>query len=131
MHCAAHTAHRAARQLVVTRAAQQPRPPGTLKANLERLPSVQHIERIILHPSGHLIPNAPGKAGSVAIYSHLAEAHAGKLTPAAAAEGLELYGEFTAEAMEEPGSHPNIDILLAVAAGNDASAQQTIEVVPR
>jgi hypothetical protein len=61
------------------------------------------------------VPNAPGKAASARIYAHLAAAHGGVLGVAAAQEGLRLYGEYVDEARREPGSHPNIDLLLRVA----------------
>jgi hypothetical protein len=62
----------------------------------------------------HAIPNAPGKKASVAIYSHLAQKYGGRITTAAAQEGLQLYDEFVEEAQQQPGSHPNIDLLLDV-----------------
>ncbi len=61
-----------------------------------------------------IVPNVDGKRASFAIFAHLAAAHDGQLGPAAAAEGLRLYGEFVAEARAQPGSHPNIDLLLQV-----------------
>jgi hypothetical protein len=66
------------------------------------------------HGADWAIPNAPGKAASARIYAHLAAQHGGVLTSAAAEEGLRLYGEFTEEARQQPGSHPNIDLLFRV-----------------
>ena len=62
------------------------------------------------------LPNAPGKAASARIYAHLAAAHGGAIGPDAAAEGLALYGEYVEEAVQVPGSHPNIDLLLRLQA---------------
>jgi hypothetical protein len=55
-----------------------------------------------------------GKKASVAIYNHLALKYDGRLTPAAASEGLQLYAEVVDDAKARPGAHPNIDILLQV-----------------
>ena len=38
--------------------------------------------------------------------------------PAAAARGLELFAEHTADARANPGKHPNIDLLFKVRAEN-------------
>lgn len=45
-----------------------------------------------------MVPNAEGKRASLAIYAHLAAKHGGKLTPAAATEGIQLYGQYVQEA---------------------------------
>lgn len=88
---------------------------------LKQLPSITHVAAIeLLDASGGVvarIDNQPGKAGSVAVYHALAQKHGGVITPAAAAEGLELFCEHTASARAHPGSHPNIDRLLAWAKG--------------
>lgn len=88
---------------------------------LRQLPTITHIAALeLLDASGTVvarIDNQPGKAGSVAVYHALAQKHGGVITPAAAAEGLELFCEHTASAREHPGSHPNIDRLLAWADG--------------
>lgn len=88
---------------------------------LASLPSVAHLTglQLIDDASGavlHTIENKPGQAGSLAVYHHLAEAF-GAITPQAAARGLELYAEHTADARAHPGKHPNVDRLIAIAAG--------------
>jgi len=60
------------------------------------------------------IENKPGQTGSLAVYAALAAQHAGRITPEAAALGLEWYAEHTADARAHPGKHPNIDRLLDV-----------------
>lgn len=91
---------------------------------LKLLPSTAHIAAIeLLDASGAMvarIDNQPGKAGSVAVYHALAHKHGGVITPAAAAEGLAWFCEHTAAAREHPRSHPNIDRLLAWAAGTES-----------
>jgi hypothetical protein len=73
------------------------------------------------------IPNAPGKAASARIYAHLAAKHGGLLTAAAATEGLRLYGEFVEEAQQQPGSHPNIDLLFKVLYEDWSECEITVE----
>ncbi|NIC41125.1 DUF2322 family protein [Aquabacterium sp. A08] len=89
---------------------------------LQQLPSVSHLAAAhLLDADGHTVAtleNKPGQAGSLAVYHGLAQKHGGTITPAAAAEGLQWYGEHLADAQAHPGKHPNIDRLLAWAAGS-------------
>jgi hypothetical protein len=87
-----------------------------LKENVAGLPSIDHVKQVVVltQPDPWTIPNAPGKKASVAIYAYLATAHGGKLTPPAAEKGLRLYDEYVEEARNQPGSHPNIDLLFQV-----------------
>lgn len=91
---------------------------------LKTLPPVAHLAALqLLDAQGQVIAvieNKPGQAGSLAVYHALAHQHAGAITPAAAAQGLALYGEHTDDARANPGKHPNIDRLLAWAAGSTA-----------
>jgi hypothetical protein len=97
---------------------------------LKTLPPVAHLAALrLLDEQGAVlatIENKPGQAGSLAVYHALAQRHGGAITPAAAAEGLALYGEHTEDARLNPGKHPNIDRLLAWAAG---SARFPVELV--
>ncbi|HMW22503.1 MAG TPA: DUF2322 family protein [Burkholderiaceae bacterium] len=98
---------------------------------LATLPSIARLAALRLRDSaGQLvatIENKPGQAGSLAVYHALAQRHGGQITPAAAAEGLVLYGEHSADAQARPGAHPNIDRLIAWAAG---AASHAVELVP-
>lgn len=89
---------------------------------LKTLPPVSHLAALQLQDAqGQVlatIENKPGQAGSLAVYHALAQRHGGAITPAAAAEGLALYGEHTADARAFPGKHPNIDRLLTWAEGS-------------
>lgn len=93
---------------------------------LKTLPAVGHLAALrLLDAQGAVlatIENKPGQAGSLAVYHALAQRHGGAITPAAAAEGLALYGEHTEDARTHPGKHPNIDRLLAWAVGSQAYA---------
>ena len=85
--------------------------------NLQKMPSIAHIAELqLIDHAGHVaasIPNQPGKAGSARLYHALFMKH-GRIHVAAAQEGLELFAEHTTEALQHPGSHPNIDRLFAI-----------------
>ncbi|ERE07279.1 MULTISPECIES: DUF2322 family protein [Chromobacteriaceae] len=85
---------------------------------LQTLPATDGIEAIVLlNPEGeamHRLENLPGTAGSLRVYHALVKRH-GHIDRKAAREGLELFAEHTASARAHPGSHPNIDRLLAIA----------------
>ncbi|MDZ7858628.1 DUF2322 family protein [Sphaerotilus sp.] len=87
---------------------------------LKTLPGIQHLAGLQLLDSAGVVvatlDNRPGQAGSVAVYHALAARH-GMVDAAAAQDGLALYAEHTADARAFPGKHPNIDRLLAIAAG--------------
>lgn len=93
----------------------------TFAERLKTLPTVSHLASLdLLDMQGTLIasiPNQPGQAGSLAIYHALAKQHGGTITPAAAALGLQWYEEHTADALENPGKHPNIDRLVVWSQG--------------
>ncbi len=82
---------------------------------LKQLPKVSHLAALqLLDEQGNCvatIENKPGQAGSLAVYNHLAQIF-GAITPDAAKRGVELYGEHSADAEQNPGKHPNIDRLL-------------------
>ncbi|MBM2884830.1 DUF2322 family protein [Chromobacterium amazonense] len=85
---------------------------------LPTLPATDGIDAIVLlSPEGealHRLENRPGTAGSLRVYHALVKRH-GHIDRKAAREGLELFAEHTAAARSQPGSHPNIDRLLAIA----------------
>jgi hypothetical protein len=98
-------------------------PGNVFKDNLAQLPSIEGIERIdLLDGKGAVvasIENKPGKQGSVAVYHYLQQVF-GALNAKAAEHGLAVFGEHTADARNRPGAHPNVDRLLAIAAGGEA-----------
>jgi hypothetical protein len=104
-------------------------PGATFKDNLQLLPPIDGIARIdLIDAQGAVvasIENQPGKQGSLAVYQYLQQAF-GALDAKAAAHGLEVFAEHTADARNRPGAHPNVDHLLAIATGAPAL---TIEVV--
>ncbi|MBB5458575.1 DUF2322 family protein [Paraburkholderia sp. Cpub6] len=105
-------------------------PSNVFKENLARMPAIDGIARIdLVNGSGTVlasIENKPGKQGSLAVYNYLRGAF-GTLDAKAAEHGLALFAEHTADARNRPGAHPNVDHLLAIAAGGEALR---IDVVP-
>ena len=95
-------------------------PGTTFKDVLRQLPPVDGVHRIdLLDRAGAVvasIESQPGKHGSLAVYHYLQQAFA-TLDSTAAEHGLALFAEHVADARNRPGAHPNIDRLLAIAAG--------------
>lgn len=95
-------------------------PTASFKENLQLLPSIEGLVRIDLSdPAGTTvasIENQPGKQGSLAVYQYLQQTF-DTLDVEAAAHGLAVFGEHTADARHRPGAHPNIDLLLEIVAG--------------
>jgi hypothetical protein len=98
-------------------------PSNVFKENLAQMPSIDGIERIdLIDGKGAVvasIENKPGKQGSLTVYNYLQQTF-GRLDSKAAEHGLAVFAEHTADARNRPGAHPNVDILLAIAAGGDA-----------
>lgn len=86
--------------------------------NLDAMPPVDHLSGLnIENAEGeilHHIPAAPGKLGSLKLYHALAQEFGGILDARAAERGLVWFAEHTADALANPGKHPNIDLLLRV-----------------
>ncbi len=86
--------------------------------NLKKLPGISHLAAInLLDTEGNVvavIENKAGSQGSLAVYNHLGQTY-GAITPDAARKGMELYAEHTEDAKQNPGKHPNIDRLIALA----------------
>jgi hypothetical protein len=85
---------------------------------LKELPAITHLAELqLLDDNGNIvarIENKPGKIGSLTVYHALSLKHEGRITPAAAEEGLTLFAEHTADARKRPGAHPNIDRLFEI-----------------
>ena len=89
------------------------------KRILVRMNIVKDESRRIRQDSVASIENKPGKQGSLAVYNYLQQTF-GTLDAKAAAHGPVVFAEHTADARNRPGAHPNVDILLAIAAGGEA-----------
>lgn len=82
------------------------------------LAPVEHLAALeLLDDAGQVLArleNRPGQSGALRVYAALAQRHDGSIDASAAEEGLALFAEHTAAARLHPGSHPNIDRLLAL-----------------
>ena len=86
---------------------------------LETLPSIEHLTGLdVLNGETviHHIPAAPGTLGSLRLYNALAEKFNGKLDRTSAQQGIEWFAEHVEDAKQNPGKHPNIDLLFKVVA---------------
>ena len=86
---------------------------------LETLPSIEHLTGLDVLKGEtviHHIPAAPGKLGSLRLYNALAEKFNGKLDRTSAQQGIEWFAEYVEDAKQNPGKHPNIDLLFKVVA---------------
>ena len=86
---------------------------------LETLPSIDHLTGLdVLNGETviHHIPAALGKLGSLRLYNALAEKFNGKLDRISAQQGIEWFAEHVEDAKQNPGKHPNIDLLFKVVA---------------
>lgn len=96
------------------------RPTASFKDNLQLLPAIADLTRIeLIDPAGAVIAtieNKPGKQGSLAVYQYLQQ-NFERLDSDAAAHGLSVFAEHTADAKARPGAHPNIDLLLDIVDG--------------
>ena len=103
---------------------------ASFKENLQLLPTAENLLRIELtDPTGNLvasIENQPGKQGSLVVYQYLSQAF-GVIDSQAAAHGIEVFAEHTADAKNRPGAHPNIDRLLDIIDGGPPLNVRLIE----
>lgn len=94
------------------------------------MPSIDSVQRIDLVDAQETvfatIENQPGKQGSLTVYQYLKQRF-GNLDANTAEHRVLVFAEHTADARDRPGAHPNVDCLLAIAAGG---ASLTIEVIP-
>lgn len=87
------------------------------KEILETLKSVDDIEQIDIVSKGkvlNIIPNKEGKTGSLKVYANLVGFDNGNIDYTMAQKGLDSFAEYVEEAKQNPGTHPNIDLLLNI-----------------
>ena len=70
------------------------------------------------------IDNIPGKQASVKILCNIASTNNNLISTPQAELGLDLYGDYTQEELQNPNSHPNIRLLLDI-----IEHQQTWKVI--
>lgn len=97
---------------------------------LATFPDIGHLSGLnVLDENGeiiHHIPAIEGKLGSLKLYNALAEKFAGQLNVESATQGIEWFAEHIEDAKQNPGKHPNIDLLLAVVAQKHNYTLQSI-----
>ena len=89
----------------------------SFKEILETLPTIDHLTGLNVMDGKTIIHNIsaiPGKLGSLRLYNALAEKFNGKLNRTSAQQGVEWFAEHIEDAKENPGKHPNIDLLFKV-----------------
>jgi len=89
----------------------------SFKEILETLPTIDHLTGLNVMDGETIIHNIsaiPGKLGSLRLYNALAEKFNGKLNRTSAQQGVEWFAEHIEDAKENPGKHPNIDLLFKV-----------------
>ena len=103
---------------------------ASFKENLQLLPTAENLLRVELtDPTGNLvasIENQPGKQGSLVVYQYLNQVF-GTIDSGAAAHGIDVFAEHTADARNRPGAHPNIDRLFDIIDGGPALNVRLIE----
>ena len=60
-----------------------------------------------------IIPNIPGRQGSIQVFQHIADKK-GKINLEAAKEGLRIFGEHVEDAQKNPGKHQKLELLLGL-----------------
>ncbi len=89
--------------------------------NLKKLPGISHLAAINLIDKDEnvvaTIENKAGSQGSLAVYNHLAQTY-GSINVDAAKKGLEIFAEHAEDERSNPGKHPNIARLIAIADGS-------------
>ena len=90
---------------------------STFAENLKTIPTVENTVILRLYNEREdlvsIIPNIPGRQGSIRIFQHLADAK-GQINFEAAKEGLRLFGENVEDAQKNPGKHQKLELLLGL-----------------
>lgn len=90
----------------------------SFQENLAALPEITRLRGLdVCNEAGETVNHiaaVPGKLGSLKLYNALAQEFDGRLNAAAAERGLQLFAEHVADAQDNPGKHPNVDLLLQV-----------------
>lgn len=88
------------------------------KEYLSTMPDIDHLSGldVVAHDGTivHTIPAIEGKLGSLKLYHALAQQFDGVLNATTAEQGLTWFAEHVADAKQNVGKHPNIDLLLHI-----------------
>ena len=89
----------------------------TFAENLKSFPSTKKTVLLRLYNERDdlvsIIPNIPGRQGSIQVFQHIADKKGG-INQEAAKEGLRLFGEHVEDAQKNPGKHKKLELLLGL-----------------
>ena len=89
----------------------------TFAENLKSIPSTKKTVLLRIYNERNdlvsIIPNIPGRQGSIQVFQHIADKKGG-INQEAAKEGLRLFGEHLEDAQKNPGKHKKLELLLGL-----------------
>lgn len=89
----------------------------TFAENLKSIPTTKNTVLLRLYNERDdlvsIIPNIPGRQGSIQVFQHIADKKGG-INLEAAKEGLRLFGEHVEDAQKNPGKHQKLELLLSL-----------------
>ena len=89
----------------------------TFAENLKSIPTTKNTVLLRLYNERDdlvsIIPNIPGRQGSIQVFQHIADKK-GEINLEAAKEGLRLFGEHVEDAQKNPGKHQKLELLLGL-----------------
>ncbi|MDE0793933.1 MAG: DUF2322 family protein, partial [SAR324 cluster bacterium] len=92
-------------------------PMKTFAENLKSIPTTKNTVLLRLYNERDdlvsIIPNIPGRQGSIQVFQHIADKKGG-INLEAAKEGLRLFGEHVEDAQKNPGKHQKLELLLGL-----------------
>jgi len=85
--------------------------------NLKSIPTTKNTVLLRLYNERDdlvsIIPNIPGRQGSIQVFQHIADKKGG-INLESAKEGLRLFGEHVEDAQKNPGKHQKLELLLGL-----------------
>ena len=89
----------------------------TFAENLKSIPTTKNTVLLRLYNERDdlvsIIPNIPGRQGSIQVFQHIADKK-NVINLEAAKEGLRLFGEHLEDAQKNPGKHQKLELLLGL-----------------
>jgi len=89
----------------------------TFAENLKSIPTTKNTVLLRLYNERDdlvsIIPNIPGRQGSIQVFQHIADKKGG-INLEAAKEGLRFFGEHVEDAQKNPGKHQKLELLLGL-----------------
>jgi 2,3,4,5-tetrahydropyridine-2-carboxylate N-succinyltransferase len=89
----------------------------TFAENLKSIPTTKNTVLLRLYNERDdlvsIIPNIPGRQGSIQVFQHIADKKGG-INLESAKEGLRLFGEHVEDAHKNPGKHQKLELLLGL-----------------